>query len=86
MTRGSLVTPTYFPPFLSVSNISAPTSSNKNFGSTEHPTLKLDAFIPKKHVITIIFNPISLPTTQTKGIKEPTLWPSEALPLQRPLA
>ncbi|QCD93463.1 hypothetical protein DEO72_LG5g1538 [Vigna unguiculata] len=67
MTRGSLVTPTCFPPFLSVSNISAPTSSNKNFGSTERPTLKLDAFIPKKHVITIIFNPISLPTTQTKG-------------------
>jgi len=69
MTRGSLVTPTYFPPFFSVSNISAPTSSNKNFGSTEHPTLKLDAFIPKKHVITIIFNPILLPTTQTKGYK-----------------
>ncbi|QCE13170.1 hypothetical protein DEO72_LG11g163 [Vigna unguiculata] len=51
MTRGSLVTPTCFPPFLSVSNISAPTSSNKNFGNTERPTLKLDAFIPKKHVL-----------------------------------
>ena len=69
ITWGRLVTPTVFPPFLRASNISAPTSSKKNFGRTDLPTLKLEALIPKKHAMTIIFKPISFPSTQTKGYR-----------------